>query len=162
MAAELAKMDQYKVWEVVDRQQGMRVVGARWVYTRKIDGNTGQATSYKARWVIVSLRDTVSMLEQWRCSQRRMGTVRRRIYAAHLTVCRGINLTVCRGIIEQLEQVEIDAFPTAFVTYTRKLKGSTSMSSLQQSLIKTLSESFSLLSTTSISNATKSISKRPF
>jgi hypothetical protein len=34
--------------------------------------------------------------------------VRRRIYAAHLTVCR--------GIIEQLEQVEIDAFPTAFVT----------------------------------------------
>jgi hypothetical protein len=154
MAAELAKMDQYKVWEVVDRQQGMRVVGARWVYTRKIDGNTGQATSYKARWVIVSLRDTVSMLEQWRCSQRRMGTVRRRIYAAHLTVCR--------GIIEQLEQVEIDAFPTAFVTYTRKLKGSTSMSSLQQSLIKTLSESFSLLSTTSISNATKSISKRPF
>jgi hypothetical protein len=154
MAAELAKMDQYKVWEVVDRQQGMRVVGARWVYTRKVDGNTGQATSYKARWVIVSLRDTVSMLEQWRCSQRRMGTVRRRIYAAHLTVCR--------GIIEQLEQVEIDAFPTAFVTYTRKLKGSTSMSSLQQSLIKTLSESFSLLSTTSISNATKSISKRPF
>jgi hypothetical protein len=154
MTAELAKMDQYKVWEVVDRQQGMRVVGARWVYTRKIDGNTGQATSYKARWVIVSLRDTVSMLEQWRCSQRRMGTVRRRIYAAHLTVCR--------GIIEQLEQVEIDAFPTAFVTYTRKLKGSTSMSSLQQSLIKTLSESFSLLSTTSISNATKSISKRPF
>jgi hypothetical protein len=154
MAAELAKMDQYKVWEVVDRQQGMRVVGARWVYTRKIDGNTGQATSYKARWVIVSLRDTVSMLEQWRCSQHRMGTVRRRIYAAHLTVCR--------GIIEQLEQVEIDAFPTAFVTYTRKLKGSTSMSSLQQSLIKTLSESFSLLSTTSISNATKSISKRPF
>jgi hypothetical protein len=37
-----------------------------------------------------------------------MRTVRRRIYAAHLTVCR--------GIIEQLEQVEIDAFPTAFVT----------------------------------------------
>jgi hypothetical protein len=37
-----------------------------------------------------------------------MRAVRRRIYAAHLTVCR--------GIIEQLEQVEIDAFPTAFVT----------------------------------------------
>jgi hypothetical protein len=37
-----------------------------------------------------------------------MRTVRRRIYAAHLTVYR--------GIIEQLEQVEIDAFPTAFVT----------------------------------------------
>jgi hypothetical protein len=41
-------------------------------------------------------------------AQHRMRTVRRRIYAAHLTVCR--------GIIEQLEQVEIDAFPTAFVT----------------------------------------------
>jgi hypothetical protein len=40
-----------------------------------------------------------------------MRTVRRRIYAAHLTVCR--------GIIEQLEQVEIDAFPTAFVTKPR-------------------------------------------
>jgi hypothetical protein len=41
-----------------------------------------------------------------------MRTVRRRIYAAHLTVCR--------GIIEQLEQVEIDAFPTAFVTESSK------------------------------------------
>jgi hypothetical protein len=41
-----------------------------------------------------------------------MRTVRRRIYAAHLTVCR--------GIIEQLEQVEIDAFPTAFVTSLQK------------------------------------------
>jgi hypothetical protein len=51
---------------------------------------------------------SVSMLEQWQCAQHRMRTVRRRIYAAHLTVCR--------GIIEQLEQVEIDAFPTAFVT----------------------------------------------
>jgi hypothetical protein len=50
----------------------------------------------------------VSMLEQWQCAQHRMRTVRRRIYAAHLTVCR--------GIIEQLEQVESDAFPTAFVT----------------------------------------------
>jgi hypothetical protein len=47
------------------------------------------------------------MLEQWQCSQHRMRTVRRRIYAAHLTACR--------GILEQLEQVEIDAFPTAFV-----------------------------------------------
>jgi hypothetical protein len=46
---------------------------------------------------------SVSMLEQWQCSPHRMRAVRRRIYAAHLTVCR--------GIIEQLEQVEIDAFP---------------------------------------------------
>jgi hypothetical protein len=50
----------------------------------------------------------VSMLEQWQCSQHRMRTVLRRIYAAHLTACR--------VILEQLEQVEIDAFPTAFVT----------------------------------------------
>jgi hypothetical protein len=48
------------------------------------------------------------MLEQWQSSQHRMRAVRRRIYAAHLTVCR--------GIIEQLEQIEIDAFPTAFET----------------------------------------------
>jgi hypothetical protein len=43
-------------------------------------------------------------------TQHRMRNVRRRIYAAHLTVCR--------GILEQLEQVGIDAFPTAFVTRT--------------------------------------------
>jgi hypothetical protein len=41
MDAELAKTDQYKVWEVVDCQPNMRVVGARWVYTQKIGGNTG-------------------------------------------------------------------------------------------------------------------------
>jgi hypothetical protein len=29
----------------------MRVVGARWVYTRKIDGTTGLPSTYKARWV---------------------------------------------------------------------------------------------------------------
>jgi hypothetical protein len=52
------------------------------------------------------------MLDQWQCAQHRMWTVRRRIYAAHLTVCR--------GIIEQLEQVEIDAFPTAFVTCSKR------------------------------------------
>jgi hypothetical protein len=48
------------------------------------------------------------MLEKWQCSQHRIRTVRLRIYAAHLTVYR--------GILEPLEQVEIDAFPTAFVT----------------------------------------------
>jgi hypothetical protein len=53
-------------------------------------------------------RGSVSMLEQWRCSQHRMRTVRRRIYGAHLTSCR--------AIIEQLERVEIDAFPIAFLT----------------------------------------------
>jgi hypothetical protein len=56
----------------------------------------------------------VSMFEQWQCSQDRMRTTRRRIYAAHLTVYR--------GIIEQVEQVEIDAFPTAFVTLILRRK----------------------------------------
>jgi hypothetical protein len=51
MSKELAKMDKYKVWDVVDRQPQMRVVGARWVYTRKIDGTTGLPSTYKARWV---------------------------------------------------------------------------------------------------------------
>jgi hypothetical protein len=52
--------------------------------------------------------ESVSMLEKWQCSQHRMRTVRRRNYAGHLTVYR--------GILEHLEQVEIDPFPTAFVT----------------------------------------------
>jgi len=48
---EQSEMDQYKVWEVVPRSPDMRVVGARWVYTRKIDGETGKPSAYKARWV---------------------------------------------------------------------------------------------------------------
>jgi hypothetical protein len=51
-----------------------------------------------------------------------MRTVLRRIYAAHLTACR--------GILEQLEQVEIDAFPTAFVTNPPSGRGFTSNSPL--------------------------------
>ena len=48
---ELAKMDKYSVWTVVDRQPSMRVIGARWVFTRKIDGQTGLPSTYKACWV---------------------------------------------------------------------------------------------------------------
>ena len=48
---ELAKMDKYNVWTVVDCQPNMRVIGARWVFTRKIDGQTGLPSTYKARWV---------------------------------------------------------------------------------------------------------------
>jgi len=44
-------MDKYKVWDVVDRQSKMRVVGARWVYTCKIDGTTGLPPTHKAHWV---------------------------------------------------------------------------------------------------------------
>ena len=51
MKAELAKMDQYKVWDVIERQPSMRIIGAKWVYTRKIDGDTGKPKGYKARWV---------------------------------------------------------------------------------------------------------------
>ena len=51
MKEELSKMAKYKVWEVVPRDSNMRVVGARWVYTRKIDGDTGKPAAYKARWV---------------------------------------------------------------------------------------------------------------
>jgi hypothetical protein len=43
---------------IVDRQPGMRVVGARWVYIGKIDGNAGKPTSYKARWVADSKEST--------------------------------------------------------------------------------------------------------
>jgi hypothetical protein len=51
ISAELAKMDKYKVWEVIPRKDNMRVVGARWVFTRKVDGTTGKPSAYKARWV---------------------------------------------------------------------------------------------------------------
>jgi hypothetical protein len=44
-------MDKYKVWDVVDRQSEMRMVAARWAYTRKIDGTIGFHSTYKARWV---------------------------------------------------------------------------------------------------------------
>ncbi|KAE8541144.1 hypothetical protein D1P53_002499 [Cryptococcus gattii VGV] len=51
MMEELEKMEKYKVWKVVDRAPGQRVLKARWVYTRKIDGTTGKPAAYKARWV---------------------------------------------------------------------------------------------------------------
>jgi hypothetical protein len=44
-------MEKYKLWTMVDRQPSMRVVGGRWVLTRKIDGDTGLPSKYKARWV---------------------------------------------------------------------------------------------------------------
>jgi hypothetical protein len=44
-------MEKYKVWDIVDQQDNMRVVGARLVYTRKIDGTTGLSSTYRARWL---------------------------------------------------------------------------------------------------------------
>jgi hypothetical protein len=49
--AELGKMAQYNVWEEVPRAEGMRTLKAKWVFTRKVDGETGKPSSYKARWV---------------------------------------------------------------------------------------------------------------
>lgn len=51
MDDELAKMKKYEVFEVVPKTNGMRILKARWVYTRKIDGETGRAAAYRARWV---------------------------------------------------------------------------------------------------------------
>jgi hypothetical protein len=82
-------------------------------YTIRLDATTF-LPSKKQRQVMnrwnrfLSTGTIVNMLEQWQCPQHRMRAVRRRNYAAHLRLYR--------GILEQLEQVEIDAFPTAFVT----------------------------------------------
>jgi hypothetical protein len=53
MQTELAKMDKYNVWTVVNRNSvpNIRTVGAKWVYTRKTNGDTGKPSKYKARWV---------------------------------------------------------------------------------------------------------------
>jgi hypothetical protein len=48
---ESAKMEAYDVYQVVLRDENMRILSARWVFTRKIDGDTGKAAAYKARWV---------------------------------------------------------------------------------------------------------------
>lgn len=47
----MAKMDKYDVWEVIPRTN-QRTLTGKWVYTRKIDGETGKAKAYKARFVV--------------------------------------------------------------------------------------------------------------
>jgi len=49
--SELDKMDKYQVWDVIKRPVGERILKAKWVFTRKIDGDTGKVAAYKARWV---------------------------------------------------------------------------------------------------------------
>ena len=53
---ELAKMQSYGVWTEVKREaiNGLKgkPLSGRWVFTRKIDGVTGKATSDKAWWVV--------------------------------------------------------------------------------------------------------------
>ncbi|TYJ51342.1 hypothetical protein B9479_008089 [Cryptococcus floricola] len=51
MKDELEKLEKYKVWDVVPKEKSMRVLGARWVFSRKLDGETGKPAAYKARWV---------------------------------------------------------------------------------------------------------------
>ena len=48
---EMAKMDKFGVWEPVP-DKGQRALSGKWVYTRKIDGETGKPCSYKARFVV--------------------------------------------------------------------------------------------------------------
>ena len=51
ITAELDKMEQYKVWDMVERTPNTRALKAKWVFTRKVDGETGKAATFKARWV---------------------------------------------------------------------------------------------------------------
>lgn len=52
MQKELANMKKYDVGELVLRSQvSKHVLGTRWVYSRKVDGSTGETSAYKARWV---------------------------------------------------------------------------------------------------------------
>jgi hypothetical protein len=48
---KLGKMAQYRVWKEVPCTEGMRTLKAKWVFTRKVDGETGKPSAYKARWV---------------------------------------------------------------------------------------------------------------
>lgn len=52
MEAELSKMTKYKVWDIIDRKHSTsKPLKAKWVFTRKINGETGKPDAYKARWV---------------------------------------------------------------------------------------------------------------
>jgi hypothetical protein len=48
---EIAKLQKYDVYQIVERTKDMRVLRARWVFTRKIDPETGEAAAFRARWV---------------------------------------------------------------------------------------------------------------
>lgn len=51
MDEEMNKMSKYNVWEMVPNT-GQRSLSGKWVFTRKIDGETGKAKAYKARFVV--------------------------------------------------------------------------------------------------------------
>jgi hypothetical protein len=48
---EMDKMARYDVWEAVPRTN-QRTLSGKWVFTRKIDGDTGKAAAFKARFVV--------------------------------------------------------------------------------------------------------------
>lgn len=51
MDEEMEKMSKYGVWEAVP-DEGQRALSGKWVYTRKIDGDTGLPKAFKARFVV--------------------------------------------------------------------------------------------------------------
>jgi hypothetical protein len=51
MAEEMDKMTRYDVWEAVPRTT-QRTLTGKWVFTRKLDGDTGKPAAYKARFVV--------------------------------------------------------------------------------------------------------------
>jgi transposase InsO family protein len=55
VAAELANMAKYDVWEPVPRANHRSIPG-KWVFTRKIDGETGKPAKFKARYVVKGFR----------------------------------------------------------------------------------------------------------
>ncbi|KAL0329214.1 UNVERIFIED_CONTAM: Retrovirus-related Pol polyprotein from transposon TNT 1-94 [Sesamum radiatum] len=51
MKSEMDSMSSNQVWTLVDRPKGVRPVGCKWVYKRKI-GADGEVTTFKARLVV--------------------------------------------------------------------------------------------------------------
>ena len=55
IAAELANMAKCDVWEPVPRENH-RTIPGKWVFTRKIDGDTGKPAKFKVRYVVKGFR----------------------------------------------------------------------------------------------------------
>jgi hypothetical protein len=51
MDKEMGNMAKYDVWEMVPRTN-QRTLSGKWVYTRKINGDTGKPEAFKARFVV--------------------------------------------------------------------------------------------------------------
>lgn len=55
ISAELANMAKYDVWEIAP-EGNHRALPGKWVFTRKIDGETGKPAKFKARFVVKGFR----------------------------------------------------------------------------------------------------------